>query len=532
VIADRYTPLRELGRGASGAVWLARDEVLGRQVAMKRQMRAGDDPLAEARAWREARVAARVRHPHLVAVYDLVEDGDDLWLVMEYVDGPTLARLVSEQGPLEPDRAAAIVAGVAGGLALAHEEGVVHRDVKPSNILLGADGEAKLADFGIARAADSGTLTETGMVHGSPAYLAPEVATGRGAGPASDVWALGATLFHLLEGRPPYTDPDDNVVGILYRIVHEPVPRTARGGWLGPLLVGTMTRDPERRWSLAQVQAFLAAGPHGGRVGGAGSDVPGPPRVPPPVTPPSGLLGPGGAEPRTAVLTAERPAVRTGAPAPPGRSGHPGPPGSPGSPGGTSPFRRPGTWLVALAGCVLAALVVALAVHLASGSSGPSGTRTTAGTTAGDSSTPGTTSATPGSGGSAHASVTPSTRPSGTPTTTSSPTASGPSGPTVAGVRGFVASYLDQAPASPASGFRMLTARYQAQSGGLPGYESFWGEVSRIHSVSPVAVRLHPLQATYTYSYTRRHHGRVTETVTLRLVYRGGHYLIAGAASA
>src|SRR4051812_36947212 len=161
-----------------GAVWLARDEVLGRPVALKRVGfgPGGSEPDLE-RAEREARLAARLNHPHVVAIYDLVEDGEDRWLVMEYVAGVTLAALVRRDGALSPDQAAPVVRQSADALAAAHSAGIVHRDVKPSNILVGADGQVKLSDFGIARAQADASLTQTGLVTGSPAYLAPEIAS-------------------------------------------------------------------------------------------------------------------------------------------------------------------------------------------------------------------------------------------------------------------------------------------------------------------------------------------------------------------
>ena len=146
-------------------------------------------------------------------------------------------------------------------LAAAHAAGIVHRDIKPSNILVSPDGQVKLSDFGIARALADASLTQTGLVTGSPAYLAPEVASGQQATAASDIWSLGATLFHALAGRPPY-DVGDNVLGALYRIVHEEPPRLTNAGWLAPLLDSTMALDPADRWSSVEVRDFLAAGPH------------------------------------------------------------------------------------------------------------------------------------------------------------------------------------------------------------------------------------------------------------------------------
>jgi serine/threonine protein kinase len=261
VIAGRYSLDREIGRGGMGAVWLGHDDVLGRQVALKRVgMSPGGSSPDLLRAEREARLAARLNHPHVVAVFDLVDEDDQQWLVMEYVEGSTLAELLRSTGALTPDQAAQIMVQAAEALAAAHEAGIVHRDVKPSNILVTPEGQVKLSDFGIARAEADASLTQTGLVTGSPAYISPEVASGRQATDLSDVWSLGATLFHALAGRPPY-DIGDNVIGGLYRIVHEDPPRLPDAGWLAPLLESSMTVDPQGRWSMRQVVDFLRAGP-------------------------------------------------------------------------------------------------------------------------------------------------------------------------------------------------------------------------------------------------------------------------------
>lgn len=262
MIGGRYTLEEEIGRGGMGAVWLARDEVLGRSVALKRVGfgPGGSEPDLD-RAEREARLAARLNHPHVVAVFDLVVEGADRWLVMEHVPGVTLAELVRRDGPLSPDQAAGLLSQVADALAAAHGAGIVHRDVKPSNILVTPEGQAKISDFGIARAQADASLTQTGLVTGSPAYLAPEVASGQLASQASDVWSLGATLFHALAGQPPY-EVGDNVLGALYRIVHEDPPRLgAAAGRLAPVLDATMCPEPTQRWSMAQVRDVLAGGP-------------------------------------------------------------------------------------------------------------------------------------------------------------------------------------------------------------------------------------------------------------------------------
>jgi hypothetical protein len=260
VIQGRYSREREIGRGGTGAVWLGHDAVLERPVALKRiGLLPGADETDQTRAEREAHLSARLNHPHVVAVFDVVTDPGtgDQWLVMEYVDGVTLSRLVQDRGALAPDVAAPLLWQVADALVTAHAAGITHRDVKPSNVLVDGRGQAKLSDFGIARAHGDPALTQTGLMTGSPAYLAPEVASGGRGDAAADVWSLGATAFHVLSGRPPY-DAAGNVLGTLYRIVHEDPPRLSDAGWMAPLLEGTMVKDPSRRWPMDQVREFLA----------------------------------------------------------------------------------------------------------------------------------------------------------------------------------------------------------------------------------------------------------------------------------
>ena len=259
MIAGRYSLDREIGRGGSGAVWLGRDELLGRAVALKQAGRLpGATESDRERAAREARLSARLSHPHVVGVYDFVVDeaSGEHWLVMEYVDGPTLAQVIRDHGPLDTRTAANVMGQVADALAAAHEAGITHRDVKPSNILMEAGRTAKLTDFGIARTLADPALTQTGLLAGSPAYLAPEVASGERGDMSADVWSFGATLFHVLAGRPPY-DLGDNVIGGLYRIVHDEPPRLTDAGPLAPVLEGTMAKDPTQRWSAAHVRDAL-----------------------------------------------------------------------------------------------------------------------------------------------------------------------------------------------------------------------------------------------------------------------------------
>lgn len=259
LIAGRYTLEREIGRGGTGPVWLGLDETLQREVALKRiGLMPGADEFDQARAEREAQLSARIQDPHVVQVYDVVIDDDGLthWLVMEYVDGSSLGELIKQRGRFLPSEAAPLLAQVAGALSVAHDAGIVHRDIKPGNVMVDQLGQAKLTDFGIARMGTDPALTQTGLLTGSPAYLAPEVAAGDTGGTSSDVWSFGAMAFHMLAGRPPY-DVSGNVLGALYRIVNDDVPTLPEAGSLRPLLDGTMVKDPEQRWTMAQVRDFL-----------------------------------------------------------------------------------------------------------------------------------------------------------------------------------------------------------------------------------------------------------------------------------
>ena len=268
IIVDRYRVLEEAGRGGMGSVWRCVDERLGREVAVKQVGRMpGESVTDRARALREARSTAALNHRNVVSVYDAVAEDDHVWLVMEYVLGRTLAQILRAEGALQPSRAAWIGAQVADGLAAAHARGTVHRDVKPGNVLVGDDDRAKISDFGIARTAGDDTLTQTGMLSGTPAYFAPEVARGGEPGPASDVWALGATLFAAVEGRTPY-DGHPNALAVLATIAAEEPPAPEHAGPLAEPIRRMLDRDPDTRWSMADVAHAL----HGVRDGQAAVD--------------------------------------------------------------------------------------------------------------------------------------------------------------------------------------------------------------------------------------------------------------------
>jgi serine/threonine protein kinase len=260
VIADRYVLVAPLGRGGMGVVWRAQDGVLGREVALKEVVFPATMPEAErrparARVLREARAAARLNHPAAVTLFDVVADQGGTFIVMELVKAPTLAELVREQGPLPPERVAEIGAQVAGALAAAHAAGIVHRDVKPANVMVPAPGVAKLADFGIASVQGDPQLTWTGLVIGSPAYMAPEQATGEPSGPAADFWALGATMFYGVEGEPPFDRGTS--IATLAAVVNDPPRRPERAGPLAPLLLALLDKDPASRPTGPKVRAWL-----------------------------------------------------------------------------------------------------------------------------------------------------------------------------------------------------------------------------------------------------------------------------------
>jgi len=264
LLAGRYQLQELLGRGAMGEVWRASDQVLGRLVAVK-LLRA--EEAADAERFRlEAQTAARLNHPNVVGMYDFGSHHDQPYLVMELVDGWSLAQERSLRGALPPAEAAAIAAQAAAGLAAAHQQGVIHRDIKPANLMLATDRTVKVADFGIARfaAADS-TLTATGKILGTADYLAPERALGRPAQPASDVYSLGCVLYELLTGRPPFSGGTSLAVVQQHVSATPPPPSRLRAEIpqpLSDLVLHLLAKDPANR-PTAEQAADRLAGQHG-----------------------------------------------------------------------------------------------------------------------------------------------------------------------------------------------------------------------------------------------------------------------------
>jgi serine/threonine protein kinase len=258
LIAGRYRLVSLVGHGSMGKVWRAYDEYLRRPVAVKEVLLPPGMPKGQAdelreRTMREARAIAVLSHPNVVTLHDIAQEGGDPYVVMEYVPGRSLAHLLREHGPLDITQAAAVADAVAAALQAAHQAGITHRDVKPANVLVAEDGRIKLADFGIARNISEHTLTSTGITLGSPAYIAPEVASGGEVTNAADLWSFGATLFAAVEGRAPY-DPEGDVIATLLEVVNGDVPQPASTGPMADLITGLMVKDKAARLSLAEVR--------------------------------------------------------------------------------------------------------------------------------------------------------------------------------------------------------------------------------------------------------------------------------------
>jgi hypothetical protein len=374
IVAGRYRLRERIGGGGMGAVWLADDQRLGRSVAVKQVLPpAGTDEAAvrqqRERALREGRIAARLSHPHAISVYDVALEDGQPWLVMEYLPSRSLAGVLTEDGLLRVDQAAQIGAQVADALAATHAAGIVHRDVKPANILIGqggrVEGVVKITDFGISHASGDVTLTQTGQITGTPAFLAPEVAQGYEPGPAGDVFSLGATLYTCLEGEPPF-GMAGNSLQQLHRVAAGVITPPQRSGDMTAALMRMLAVDPQDRPSMTEVRDDLAA-----IVAGRGGDTttvltartdvastrPQPANVPPP---PAGRVA-AATPPDTPAVA---PAASTPPPAPPRtlveavRPAEPAAPAAePDAPAAEPAGRRRRSWVPWVAAAVLLLLV-------------------------------------------------------------------------------------------------------------------------------------------------------------------------------
>src|SRR5262249_42983885 len=263
VVAERYELLDPVGHGAMGTVWRARDLRLDREVAVKEVrlpglMTAHERSVLRERSLREARVAARLTHPGVVTVHDVIEVEGSPWIIMELVPSRSLAQVLGDDGPMPPARAAAMGMTLLEALGSAHAAGVVHRDVKPGNILVTPEGRVVLTDFGIATLHGEPGLTQAGMVMGTPGFCAPERIRGEPASPASDLWSLGATLYAAVEGRGPL-EGRGGPRAVLATTVHGAPPTATRAGPLESVILALMRRDPAARPDAAGARRLLAA---------------------------------------------------------------------------------------------------------------------------------------------------------------------------------------------------------------------------------------------------------------------------------
>jgi eukaryotic-like serine/threonine-protein kinase len=373
IVAGRYLLKRSIGRGGMGVVWLAQDRLLGREVAVKEvtfpeTLPEDEQESLRARVLREARAAARLNHPGAITIYDVLSEQGRAFIVMELISAPSLDELVARRGPQSPEQVARIGLQIASALEAAHRAGVVHRDVKPANVMVADDGGVWLGDFGVAHLQGDPRLTASGIIVGSPWYMAPEQASGGEIGPATDLWGLGTTMYYAVEGEAPFER--GGTLATLTAVVNEPPRPPERAGTLQPVLESLLAKDPAARPGLRQTRIRLA------RVAGAGRE----PRVrpaPPPVdlfTPPAGERSPAEwaeeAAPEPQDHAEQVPAqVREPATSPAGLPSAAEPPRVPG-PAERGVRRRPRR-VLALSALVGAAVLAVVAILLVTAPGGP-----------------------------------------------------------------------------------------------------------------------------------------------------------------
>jgi serine/threonine protein kinase len=485
LVAGRYRLGSKIGSGAMGVVWQARDERLHRTVAVKQlltQPGLSSEQAEESRqrAMREGRIAARLSHPNAITVYDVAEHDGLPWLIMEYLPSRSLAAELNERDTIAPTEAARIGSQVAAALVAAHAAGIVHRDIKPANVLLGDDGTVKITDFGISRATGDITVTATGMLAGTPAYLAPEVAKGETPAPSSDVFSLGSTLYTAVEGHSPF-GLSENTLALLYAVAAGRITPPKQAGPLTALLMQLLRPDPNERPSMAAARdglAAIAAGkalpavanqltdpypkPQGRPVHSPPPHTPAPGTrldihpyndpAPPPRTPPPGMAmgGPQGTPPRgQRPMPPHTPAggVRSVAPAaaPPRKQ--------------SRDVRSVVLTVLAIVAAALVGILVASLITKGGGDDNKA-----------DGSLPTTTKEQPATTTSAEAPATTTEQP--TTTTTTTTTKPPPQAPQYAK---FVKDYYGLLPENIDGGWNLLTENAQALSGGYENFKKFYG---------------------------------------------------------
>ncbi|MFI6865434.1 serine/threonine-protein kinase [Nocardia sp. NPDC050406] len=514
LIAGRYRLGDPIGTGAMGVVWRATDVRLRRTVAVKQLILGPGLSRSQAiearmRAMREGRIAARLHHVNAVTVFDVAEEDGQPWLVMEYVNAPSLAALMREKGHLPPTEVARIGAKVAAALAAAHDAGIVHRDVKPANILVADDGTVKITDFGISRAVGDVTVTSTGFLAGTPAYLSPEVARGENPEPPSDVFALGSTLYAAVEGAPPFGE-GDNPLAVLHSVARAQVPEPRRAGPLGPVLTELLDADATTRPTMKQAQEALQAVAEGRSAPLVHS--------PTKILPPAAAAAAADTSAQTTVLSKSRGTVPVGNADDATRHvdmsaartpSTPIPPNSGGGQGDKDRNRRLALIAVGVAAVLLVSVVIATAMNRGGGEPKQDATGTSVvAPPPGDPNTPpssavaqapvdtGRPSTAPPTSTSAAPSSTTTTPP---PTTTTAPPTT-PAPPNPGNVTSFVHGYYGMLPGNVSGAWGMLSPSYQAATGGYNSYAQFWGTISavRVGAVTPQGDNRAVVSLTYT----------------------------------
>ena len=518
-IGARYRLIRQVAVGGMGAVWEGWDEKLRRPVAVKRLQLLGlskaDADLAAQRIMREARLTARLHHPNAVQVFDVIDDEGRPCLVMQYVPSRSLDDVVRAEGPLSPASVARIGTQVAAALATAHRAGIVHRDVKPGNVLIAEDGTAKITDFGISHAIDDVSLTSTGLVTGTPAYLAPEVARGIRSDFASDVYSLGATLYMAVEGEPP-TGTETNPMAVLHRVASGHTNPPVRSGALTAMLLSMLAADPSQRPRMVDIATSLtdvttlAATDLTAAI--ARPDEPARPATPLPAE----------LSPRTRAV---EPAASAASAAPVASVA-----GDEGDDFADQHRRR---WpLILLTAAVLAALLTWLGVNLFSDNRAVGHAAAGAHTFAHPPTvhtTPHPTvpapSSYPGKSPS-HRITTASSAPPSTRTAIA-PRTNGSQAATAGQLADAVMHYFAVVPSNLDEGWSLLTPSFQqGRAGGRDNYDRYWNTINRVAVNNASGSSPHDASATLTYYF--KNGRQVTEHTTFRFVRQGGVLKIDG----
>jgi serine/threonine protein kinase len=505
LVADRYRLVEQIAAGGMGSVWEARDERLQRRVALKQLhpqpgLSAAEAKLAGDRAMREARITARLHHPHAVPVYDVVDFDGQPCLIMQYLPSKSLQALIKDRGTLTSGEVARIGSQVAGALAAAHQVGIVHRDVKPGNVLIDEEGAAKITDFGISHAVGDVALTSTGMVTGTPAFLAPEVARGVESGAAADVFSLGSTLYAALEGSPPF-GTEENPMAMLHRVASGQIIPPNHRGPLTEVLLRMLAVDPSARPTMKRVADDLAA-VHAAAMDPAAA---GPTH---PIDPTQRMAPPPAPEPPTTTVTLPAVGARPAAAVPLVAPAAP-------------PERRKRrlTAIGVAAVVLLLALGTILAIQLLGDDSGGGNAA------GGQSSSPAKkTSSQPAPRTTASKSASADRTSAPPPSTPQRSTTVVGNQPTSAQLTGAVRDYYALLPDDTDTAWSRLTPQYQAETGGRDNFESFWKGFRSVKT-SNIKVDGDTVSANLRYVSTS---GVVsTETRTFKLVRQDGILKIA-----